>query len=89
MNRTVLSLSELNALVKDAVEYTLPDTYWVRAEVASVRDGPPYLLQAVGAADVELVFEVQVARGDEGVYARFRRAGESLCGSVDVLLERA
>ncbi|MBQ7451475.1 MAG: exodeoxyribonuclease VII large subunit [Prevotella sp.] len=38
MNRTVLSLSELNALVKDAVEYTLPDAYWVRAEVASVHE---------------------------------------------------
>lgn len=38
MNRTVLSLSELNALVKDAVEYTLPDVYWVRAEVASVHE---------------------------------------------------
>lgn len=38
MNSPVLSLSELNALVKDAVELTLPDAYWVRAEVASVHE---------------------------------------------------
>jgi exodeoxyribonuclease VII large subunit len=34
---TILSLSELNLLVKEAVYEALPETYWIRAETSDVR----------------------------------------------------
>lgn len=34
----VLSLLELNALVRDAIEIAMPNAYWVEAELADVRD---------------------------------------------------
>lgn len=34
---TSLSLSELNSLVRQALELTMPDTFWVRAEIAELR----------------------------------------------------
>ncbi|MDR1115647.1 MAG: exodeoxyribonuclease VII large subunit [Tannerella sp.] len=35
--REVMSLSELNTLVREAVNRALPETYWVRAETSDVR----------------------------------------------------
>lgn len=34
----ILSLLELNALVRDAIEIAMPNAYWVEAELADVRD---------------------------------------------------
>jgi len=36
--RHVLTLSALNGLVREVVELSMPDTYWVQAELASVRE---------------------------------------------------
>lgn len=36
--RNTLSLYELNSLVREAVELTLPDAYWVEAELSEVRE---------------------------------------------------
>lgn len=33
-----LSLFELNSLVRDAIELTMPDSYWVEAELADARE---------------------------------------------------
>ena len=60
----------------------------VAAEVAGAGDGLPYLPQAVGAGDVQLVLEVQVARGDERVDARTRRALDRRRRGLDVLCQR-
>ena len=37
MNNSAISLYELNNLVKDVLEETLPETFWVRAETSDVR----------------------------------------------------
>lgn len=37
-NISILTLSEANALVKDVVEYSMPDEYWVQAEIANIND---------------------------------------------------
>ena len=37
MERTELSLLELNSLVKETIRLTFPETYWVRAETSDVR----------------------------------------------------
>ena len=37
-NRVALSLSELNLLVKETVELTMPQSFWVRAELAGIND---------------------------------------------------
>ena len=34
-----LSLYELNSMVRDALSMTLPDSYWVEAELSEVREG--------------------------------------------------
>lgn len=34
----ILTLSELNNLIKDSIEITMPNVYWVKAELASVRE---------------------------------------------------
>lgn len=34
----ILTLSELNSLIKDSIEITLPDAFWVKAELASVHE---------------------------------------------------
>jgi exodeoxyribonuclease VII large subunit len=36
-NRKPLSLFELNNIIKDAISYSLPDTYWVIAEIADIK----------------------------------------------------
>src|SRR4030066_917327 len=36
-NKTAFSLYELNNIIKDAVSYALPDTYWVMAEIADAK----------------------------------------------------
>ena len=36
--RQSLTLFELNSLVREAVELTLPDSYWVEAELAEARE---------------------------------------------------
>ena len=58
------------------------------AELARVGHGVPYLPQAVGAGSAQLVLEVQVARCDESVDARPRRAADRRRRSLDVLLQR-
>lgn len=37
MERTELSLLELNSLVRETIQLTFPETYWVRAETSDVR----------------------------------------------------
>ena len=34
-----LSLYELNSMVRDVLSMTLPDSYWVEAELSEVREG--------------------------------------------------
>ena len=58
------------------------------AEVTRVGHGVPYLPQAVGAGNAQLVLEVQVARRDERVDARPHRAADRRRRSLDVLLQR-
>jgi len=36
-NKTAFSLFELNNIIKDAISYALPDTYWVVAEIADTK----------------------------------------------------
>ena len=36
-NKTAFSLFELNNIIKDAISYALPDTYWVVAEIADIK----------------------------------------------------
>lgn len=36
-NKTAFSLYELNNIIKDAISYALPDTYWVMAEIADTK----------------------------------------------------
>ena len=61
----------------------------IAAKVAGVCDGVPYAFQALGAGNAKLVLEVDVARGEEGVDARTRRAADCRRRSVDVLLQRS
>jgi len=37
INRTTYSLCELNNIIKSAIDYALPDTYWVIAEIADTK----------------------------------------------------
>ena len=36
--KSTLTLSELNLLVKETIELTMPDTYWVQAELAGINE---------------------------------------------------
>ena len=38
MNDTHYSLLQLNALVRESIEQSLPDEYWVEAELSEVRE---------------------------------------------------
>ena len=43
-----LSLYELNSMVRDALSMTLPDSYWVEAELSEVREGYGAVMTEVG-----------------------------------------
>lgn len=68
--RRVLTLSMLNGLVKEVVEISMPDTYWVQAELASVRESR-------GHCYMELVETRDSIYGDE--YSRTPIAQARAC----------
>lgn len=39
MERLRLSLFELNSMVRDVISMSLPDSYWVEAELSEAREG--------------------------------------------------
>lgn len=94
----ILSLSELNGLVKDTVELTLVDTYWVRAELASVHEsrGHCYMeLVEYTSAQIGGVNRTPVAQSRAccwaGTWVRLspkflKVAGEPLRSGMNVLL---
>ncbi len=82
--RTVLGLSELNALVRGALAQTLPGVYWVRAEVSEAR------VAANGHCYLELVEKAERGGGLRarasahiwrGTYPLIRMAFERATGS--------
>ena len=54
---TILSLSELCSLIEDNLEYAMPDTYRVRAEISSmnIRGGHCYLEFVEKAEDTSIL----------------------------------
>ena len=60
-NRTTYSLYELNNIIKSAIGYALPDTYWVVAEIADIKlnqKGHCYL-ELVEKEDSKIIAQVK------------------------------
>lgn len=90
-----LSLEELNDLVRQALELTMPDTYWVRAEIAELR------VAANGHCYLELVQHSETngqiqARARANIWRNTyaflrpqfeRESGQRLQAGLQVLLE--
>ena len=91
-NKTSFSLFELNNIIKDAISYALPDTYWVTAEIADTKlnqKGHCYL-ELVEKADNRTIAQVKAniwAYEYRKLDLKFRTATkESLKPGMKVLL---
>jgi exodeoxyribonuclease VII large subunit len=91
-NKAAFSLFELNNIIKDAISYALPDTYWVMAEIADTKlnqKGHCYL-ELVEKADNRTIAQVKAniwAYEYRRLDLKFRTATkESLKPGMKVLL---
>ena len=89
-----LTLYELNSLVRNAVELTLPDSYWVEAEIAEIRERGGHCYMELVQKDA--LGSTPVARASAKcwrsswmlVRPHFERvAGQSLHAGMQVLLQ--
>lgn len=89
-----LTLYELNSLVRNAVELTLPDSYWVEAEIAEIRERGGHCYMELVQKDE--LGSTPVARASAKcwrsswmlVRPHFERvAGQSLHAGMQVLLQ--